>query len=301
VEDGALCENSFLCFDGTCGNTCNDGTDCPEDGNTCAVYEYSVEDADYQYPLEVCVPTPGSNDACSSAGDCGDGETCLVQMVESETAFTYEFANKCVEANGDEGAFGAVCNDDSPCQSGFCIGDSEETNGTCSGPCTTASDCGSTTDEAGAILNGYCASFYWASAGTATDLDDLYNPLCVFDTGSASPCGEGFACSPGEACSPAAIGTLPSLPATVEWVCLALDAETAVGAMGDACESSSECASGLCVLPEVGNDPGYCSSFCSADAETTGCPAEGEWTCTDWTLIEREDAANNAVVQRCEM
>jgi len=298
-DSGPQCENGFLCINSVCSTQCKSDDDCTVDGMDCQVIEYTVDGFSFEFPLNLCVYSEGSKTACSKETDCGDGESC--NSIELEVGpFEYTLAGQCETADSSYGGLGAACDEENPCQTGLCLNYTDSPN-LCAGHCDASADCGSVLDENGAELNGFCTSFRWESVGTSTLLDDLYLPLCYFDSGSGADCSADYVCGEGETCSPLVVTSLPTDTPVISWACTSLTA-SANGEMGADCESGNQCASGLCVLPAWGSDPGYCSMYCS-DAVPCGDMGEeeGAMECNDYVLIEREDADKSAVVQRCEM
>jgi len=302
-----------MCLDGACSTMCAGDADCPE-GTACSGLEYNVEDFDFNFPLNVCLPMAGSGDTCAASGDCGEGEICSTFVEELEVPFTYTSSSRCQAPwNSTPATMGEGCNTETVCGEGFCfdvydeddeLEDTEQADGVCSGLCGSSADCGWITGPNDDVLNGYCTAIRIATVGTADTLDDIYAPQCIFGQGSASACDDTLACTEdGEACSPSVQASLPGWTASIEWVCVDAGLTATLG-FGEVCEASSDCVSNVCVL-EDGADTGYCSAYCRSDeASPVACPTAGEggvtWTCTEYTVLERADAANSAIVERCE-
>lgn len=298
-DEGPACENGFLCINEVCSTQCTTDAECTWANSACQVIEYTVDGFSFDFPLNVCVTTEGSKTECAAESDCGDGESCSSFQLEVGP-FEYVIMGQCETADAASGALGAECDGDNPCQTGLCFTYTDGPN-RCTGHCQTSDDCGQTIDADGAVLNGVCSAFQWATVGTGTSNDDIYLALCYYDAGSTTDCGSDYTCETGESCAPVVMASTPDETPVISWTCLDLS-ESADNAIGEDCESGNDCLSGTCVLPAWGSDPGYCSAYCS---ETNVCPeaAEGEeaWECNDWILLERDESAMSAVVQRCEM
>jgi hypothetical protein len=311
-EEG-LCQNTFMCLDGSCSTMCAGDADCPG-GTVCSGLEYNVEDYDFNFPLNVCLPMSGSGASCSASGDCGEDEVCTTFIQELEVPFTYTTTSSCqIPWSVTTSSMGEACNSESLCGEGFCfdvysdddeLPDEEQADGVCSGLCNTGADCGQITGPNGDALNGYCTAIRIATVGTEDTLDDIFAPQCVFGVGSSASCEDTLGCTAeGEACVPLIQASLPSLPASTEWLCLDAGSTATLG-FGEECEGAGDCASSVCVIADDA-DTGYCSAWCrSGEENAVACPDTTEggdvWACTEYTLLERADEANGLVVERCE-
>lgn len=297
-EPELMCVNPALCFGDTCTTLCESDVDCPQGAFACGVVEFNVDGYDFEFPLDVCLPFEGSQAPCETDSQCSDGEICKAFLASGDTAFEYNPAHRCGASESGTGKTGEPCNADNPCQGDFCLGGNEEENGTCSALCTQQSDCPTGKDAEGATLNGYCQALRYASVGTATLLDDLFLPLCVYDTGSASTCTKNADCSGGEVCQPTFVQSLPTETAEISWICLSENEDGTVET-GDACSSGNDCKSGLCALNDAGTQ-GYCTVYCPT-GQADECPNGGNgYSCVDWTLLERPTQESSVVVKRCE-
>lgn len=143
---------------------------------------------------------------------------------------------------------GAPCDGALDCASGFCVG---QDAGWLAGMCS--ADCAQTACPAD-------------SACVTLGLDAICVPTCDND----APCRQGYACYAGGYCLPEC-GT--GWSCGEGWTCEA-DGTCAAAAIGEACEASSQCASGLC-MPEVidGEETHWPGGMCMSECSDP-CPEE---------------------------
>jgi hypothetical protein len=208
------------------------------------------------------------------------------------------------------------------CQTGLCLGMLQGYNetytqllsyGLCSETCNTRTDCPETVTVEGTVFKTVCRALLWSQNGTLENAnDDLFLPVCwtVGDTNTLTDCSaDRYTCGEGEACNPFVIASTPDKPGSVDWVCLATYNGTI--ALGGECNPNPPltvgnppaayegpyCATDVC-LPDVQKDKGYCSKFCTTDADCTALGAD--FVCHNYPYVNRVDDANDVYVPRCQ-
>ncbi|PIE18825.1 MAG: hypothetical protein CSA66_03665 [Proteobacteria bacterium] len=308
AEAGAVCANEDLCVGGYCSALCGGHADCA-DSQRCEVAELPGDvDEDGQYdfvlPLSWCIHGSRDSGECFADAECDAGEYCSLYEIENlvddgeggmmlDADAPYLLTGACEPADDSLQAWGGVCTSSSDCQSGLCLGATENSPGFCTKTCAASSEC-EEVSLGGETANGLCASLRYSWGGDLDDVrSDLYLPVCVLDLSSGADCSTDFTCeATNEACTPNAIGSSPDQKGTVEYLCQALYDPAApptplpreqLGADCDPASDDFECESGICLTDKGGN--GYCSAPCKADS-----PAEGALTCQPFVNQPRKGA-----------
>ena len=198
----------------------------------------------------ICTLYPGGGGGatdCTTTG-CPAGQSCT--------------DGRCVAGAGGTGGAGATCDgctSDSDC-SGSCLRYPDDL-GYCGDVCSSDADCGGSNEVCQSVSDGTTRCIRRRAAdGSAT---------CSIDAGTA-PTGPGPA--PGECTS--SRDCEDSERCDAEGTCIPV--ETA-GAVGDACGTNTDCASGLCAV-DSSRDQSFCTRICTAHSECPGgyaCEAVG--------------------------
>ncbi len=255
---GAQCDADTSCASGVCfevedgwhGGTCVrpcDGDACPEgatcvglDGKRWCVSACAAEEPrcrpDYfcREESEACLPDCRKNaeDWCGAGSECNT-ESGLCELEVQELA-----------------ELGAACGADSGCASGVCFGAADGwPEGTCAAPCT--DQCGTDGGTCMALGGeGWCVG---SCTGPGTCRAGY---VCYVESGACLPsCREGFDCGEGFRC-------------TTNGQCEA--APAAGAAVGEVCDASSDCASGICFAATEGWPEGTCTAVCGAGGCSDG-------------------------------
>jgi MYXO-CTERM domain-containing protein len=197
----------------------------------------------------ICALYPGGGGGavdCTTTG-CPSGQVC-----ESGT---------CVSAGGGTGAVCDGCTSDAACGGGGLCLRYPDGLGYCGRACASDADCGGSNESCESVSDGslQCVRRDASGAGSC-------------DVGPGDPPGGGST-SPDPGTTPPPD---PSLECTSSRDCAddeRCDASgtcipVATGDMGDACETSEDCVSGLCAVDSM-RDETYCTSLCS---ESAPCP-----------------------------
>jgi len=313
LNNGDTCESTNLCQSGFCSALCETDADCGDDGR-CTILEYigDVDADDVDDIIEpgfVCEYAPQSATPCMAEADCADGETCNVFAAanlddNSTTDAPYLFNGVCVTSPaGADAGYGNIVDFRGQCESGIGF---ELTDGSfaCTEFCTMADQC-DLDDGEGGTLEGICLPQLWSWGG---DYDNtavnIYAGLClpaVLFGSSGDACGTDYACTEaGEACSPFTVASDPTAPPHTDFVCLDItdaDGNMPTAALGDACSSDFDCASGLCTA-ESADETGYCTALCSDTVDSCG----DTMSCVEYLVFERQGAFadNSGGYMRCE-
>jgi len=316
---GPICQNPYMCINGYCGGLCTVDGDCATDKDQkCTVlFEYDFDEdedgtVDAYLPLWGCQTFPGTTGTCDTAGDCPAGaEAEVCQWYEAGPASgSFALDGACLPRDAALGNYGDLCGSavGASCNSGLCMGADETTAGFCTETCLTQTDCPATVSIEGDVYKNICRALLWGWNGTENREDDLYLPVCLptVDTDSLADCSADFTCATaGEACIPMVIATNPGVAGSVDWVCLGAG-DTATLAVGAECNpdlpeddtTSPTCASALC-MPGVQSGKGYCSTFCTADADCAGMGAG--YVCHAYPYFDRAGTEFDVVVPRCQL
>ena len=274
-----------ICFGGTCKVRCNlaGGLDCAALGGTCnqttgrclATLELGVTCAiDDDCASDFCLSYSRSGvsmrectDPCSSAGKCPLGFSCAPI---SGMSF-------CLKGPDFTTPAGGFCEQGSiACQSGWC----QTQTRTCIESCSKPSDCVNIpgmncltfVQTGSSAIASLCAT---AGVGTnAAGVACSSNGQCrsgICDRDS-STCAQHCCSDPdcggvGGTCQQYAF--TPTFPIKV---CRTRGMGTGAGVLGDACQSSTECESGICnpVDPSMPNGARKCSTTCCDNMDCTG-------------------------------
>jgi hypothetical protein len=238
---GALCLNYGS--GGFCGQACRSDADCG--GDTCVNTSGGPQCVRFVGGSPSCSGEPSG---CARDSDCASDEVCS--------------SGECVPRPMTGAELGGACTQDSGCRSGLCIG----------GVCTQTCDVLRPTSCPGGFFcddgtspscsTGYCVAgspgsrALGAACGADTECASLYceagvcSQPCV--PGGVSGCEAGFTCQ---------AGTLPCRGSCQR-----------ARSLGDACEGSDQCASGICA---VRGDGSFCTQVCG---DAAPCPES--FTCT---------------------
>lgn len=316
-EDALVCTNPDLCYKGQCSAHCTTDADCAvAAGQVCAAAEipFDVDGdqiLDVVLPLPVCEPVPhtGPLVECATDLDCPSGETCgpLETAAPQGAPYPFQIRQVCRSMPESFGGYGAPCGPGpgaGECRIGFCITDDVlgAVPDLCSRTCTTAGDCPAKVTIDGKEHPSVCRAVIYGWNGTVERNDDLYVPVC-WPVGKGSnllDCGKDLSCgAPDHACVAWPIATDPTLPSTLEYLCVSNrgpDGEPATGQVGDPCTTPFDCASLLC-LPEKKGGAGYCSSPCMSDVD---CLGGGPFmVCDPHVVIDRKDDALDVITPQC--
>ncbi|MEM6955827.1 MAG: matrixin family metalloprotease [Myxococcota bacterium] len=231
---------------GYCGQGCNSSADCGDD--VCARLSSGILQC-----LRVQDGTPDCSGAapgpeCTINVDCDADEICE--------------GGSCVPRPPDRAGLGEGCTSGDECASGVCsLGAGGVCTQLCDGFDVTSCPAGffCDGDASGSCGEGLClaGSAGDGTIGTACSLDtDCATLMC--DAGlCASPCQpDGAAvCAPGFTCQPSLLVG-----------CGACKPDASLGAIGAACESGADCASGECARR---GDRTFCTAFCD---DENPCP-----------------------------
>lgn len=261
------CSNSSQCPDGfSCVNVGNPAVaQCYPDNEYCTQAGSTIALGDACYGHETCQSSfclvteqqAYCSKACSSDSQCGAGFTCN--------------SGYCFVA-GTKG-YGDSCDDDTECQSAFCVDGIALGTGVCSEPCGVNG--GSCPPGSQCLQDVICVP----PGGKPNGASCLYPTECLSsycESGKCSqPCGGGLAaCPSGTQCN-------------AGWC--------EGSALGGQCKGNADCGSPLiCLYPSASADFGSCGYDCQplAGAAFSGCP-EGfvcDWFWQSW---------NSTIAGRC--
>jgi hypothetical protein len=327
TQPGALCQNPYACVDGSCGSLCQKDSDCAVD-QKCGVQEFVLDVSDPQdgvpdvsLALNLCAYLPKAAGTCAGQMDCSSSLAAYCKPFLHKLALPADatpigadtptgadtLSGLCVAPDGNAALVGEACGpvvNDTYCASGYCLNTVGPGGiaqaGYCADMCNGRSDCPGSIFNGGAVYKSWCRSIRVGQNGTLSDdRDDLWLPFCqpTAATNTLQDCSATKKCGTfGEQCTPAVIAMGPDVTATVEYVCMGVDASANKGA-GEACDPKSaaaQCKSPVGCLSDASGG-GYCSALCQKDADC----GVGMFCDVKYQLLPRVEASKAAVVAVC--